>query len=813
MRACALWLILSLVLAGLPDVARAGDEVFFEQLPEGYEAAIRRCVDEGACEGIAALNPGPQYVAVTIWGRRISDAFPVERAKGGLVADAAALERLIGRYYRWPEDVPKRGEIDVLSLPGVGATEGQDMVLALAPEKGFARALSLGGRRIVAPEEFDMPGQALFGELRARFDTAFGAPADTGDGLQGRFDGAFGVQSGLWQARTGIAFATDDGPSVSYAYAERPILSRALRLRAGFTGTIGCDICFSGPMVGVTLASDSLQGLLYSPADTAYLDVTVGGEIDEIETVVNGRSVRIERAFPGFHTVAVTSLVDGLNIIEIFGIYRDSGRRRLLASEERIASPALLGKGRAEWTAEAGWALGDNSFAFGDDPDWLSPFAQVTRRTGLGGGRELGTKVFLTTDGVVTENAVTVGLGKGRLGLSAIGSLSGSGAGGGGGLSFADRFGAVQVGAGATLCYDCFDAGTFAVTDGLDARVQASLSTALMGWTASASVSYSTDANLGWNATLRRSAFGGNLELYARQTTAVADADDPAGADLALGLRFTKILGGERPTTVATGFEEVDGRLVGRAAYDSAPPRGEGVFYGASVESDDLFAAGASGTRVAAGLGHQDDILLASGSASYSDATGATALNLSAATGFVWTDGDLVLTRTARSGGVFASGLAPGSAIIGDAGEIGVVDPFGQAHLNSLARGEKSRVVLDEGAVDGGTASREAELLVVPGLIYGIGERYRREERSYRLVIGAERAAPPPGTVLVDEEGTEVGYAGYDGIVTLDRPARELVFEAGEQTCRVGVTGKEPVADDDLALLVADCTAKAGPGG
>jgi len=813
MRACALWLILSLVLAGLPDFARAGDEVFFEQLPEGYEAAIRRCVDEGACEGIAALNPGPQYVAVTIWGRRISDAFPVERVKGGLVADAAALERLIGRYYRWPEDVPKRGEIDVLSLPGVGATEGQDMVLALAPEKSFARALSLGGRRIVAPEEFDMPGQALFGELRARFDTAFGAPADTGDGLQGRFDGAFGVQSGLWQARTGIAFATDDGPSVSYAYAERPILSRALRLRAGFTGTIGCDICFSGPMVGVTLASDSLQGLLYSPADTAYLDVTVGGEIDEIETVVNGRSVRIERAFPGFHTVAATSLVDGLNIIEIFGIDRDSGRRRLLASEERIASPALLGKGRAEWTAEAGWALGDNSFAFGDDPDWLSPFAQVTRRTGLGGGRELGTKVFLTTDGVVAENAVTVGLGKGRLGLAAIGSLSGSGAGGGGGLSFADRFGAVQVGAGATLCYDCFDAGTFAVTDGLDARVQASLSTALMGWTASASVSYSTDANLGWNATLRRSAFGGNLELYARQTTAVADADDPAGADLALGLRFTKILGGERPTTVATGFEEVDGRLVGRAAYDSAPPRGEGVFYGASVESDDLFAAGASGTRVAAGLGHQDDILLASGSASYSDATGATALNLSAATGFVWTDGDLVLTRTARSGGVFASGLAPGSAIIGDAGEIGVVDPFGQAHLNSLARGEKSRVVLDEGAVDGGTASREAELLVVPGLIYGIGERYRREERSYRLVIGAERAAPPPGTVLVDEEGTEVGYAGYDGIVTLDRPARELVFEAGEQTCRVGVTGKEPVADDGLALLVADCTAKAGPGG
>lgn len=813
MRARALRLILSLVLAGLPDVARAGDEVFFEQLPEGYEAAIRRCVDEGACEGIAALNPGPQYVAVTIWGRRISDAFPVERAKGGLVADAAALERLVGRYYRWPEDVPKRGEIDILSLPGLGAAEGQDMVLALAPEKGFARALSLGGRRIVAPEEFDIPGRALFGELRARFDTAFGAPSDAGDDLEARFDGAFGAQSGLWQVRTDVAFAADDGPSVGYAYAERPILSRALRLRAGFTGTIGCDICFSGPMVGATLASDSLQGLLYTPADTAYLDVSIEGEIDEIEIVVNGRSVRSERAFPGFHTVAVASLVDGLNIIEIFGIDRDSGRRRLLASEERIASPALLGKGRAEWTAEAGWALGDNSLAVGDDPDWLSPFAQVTRRFGLGGGRELGAKAFLTTDGLIAESAVSFGLGKGRFGLAAIGSLSGSGAGGGGGLSFADRFGAIQVGAGATLCYDCYDAGTFAVTDGLEARVQASLSTALMGWTTSASVSYSTDADLGWNATLRRSAFGGNLELYARQTAAAPDTGDPAGADLAFGLRFTKILGGERPTTVATGFEEVDGRLVGRAAYDSAPPRGEGVFTSASLESDDLFATGASGTRVSAGLGRQDDILLASGSAAYSAATGATALNLTAASGFVWADGELVLTRTARSGGVFASGLAPGSAIIGDAGEIGAVDALGQAHLNSLARGEKSRVVLDEGAVDGGTASREAELLVIPGLIYGIGERYRREERSYRLAIGAKHATPPPGLVLLDEDGAEAGYAGYDGIVTLNRPARELVFEAGEQTCRVRVTGKEPVADDGLALLVADCTAKAGPGG
>ena len=172
-----------------------------------------------------------------------------------------------------------------------------------------------------------------------------------------------------------------------------------------------------------------------------------------------------------------------------------------------------------------------------------------------------------------------------------------------------------------------------------------------------------------------------------------------------------------------------------------------------------------------------------------------------------------MLTRTARSGGVFASGLAPGSPIIGDAGEIGVVDPLGQAHLNSLARGEKSRVVLDEGAVDAGTASREAELLVVPGLIYGLGERYRRQERSYRLAIGAKHAAPPPGLVLLDEEGAEAGYAGYDGIVTLDRPATRLRFDDEERTCTVSITGREPVANDGLALLVADCKATAGPGG
>jgi outer membrane usher protein FimD/PapC len=326
-----------------------------------------------------------------------------------------------------------------------------------------------------------------------------------------------------------------------------------------------------------------------------------------------------------------------------------------------------------------------------------------------------------------------------------------------------------------------------------------------MGWTASASASYSTDTDLSWRATLRRSAFGGDLEIYARRTAASSDED----GDFAFGLRFTKRFNDERPVTVTTSIEREDGQSVGRVSYDSAAPRGEGVFYGASIESDDLFAPATSATEVSANVGRQDDILYASGSASYSEATGATTLDLNAASGFVWTDGQFVLTRTARSGGVFASGLAPGSTVVGDSGTIGAVDWLGQAHLNSLARGEKSRVVLDEGTVDGGTGSREAEFLVVPGLIYGVGDSYRHLTRTFELAIGADRVAPPPGLVILDEDDKEVGYAGYDGIVTVDGLAKELHFENAEQTCRVTITGDEAVTDG-LPQLVAACAPQAG---
>ena len=183
---------------------------------------------------------------------------------------------------------------------------------------------------------------------------------------------------------------------------------------------------------------------------------------------------------------------------------------------------------------------------------------------------------------------------------------------------------------------------------------------------------------------------------------------------------------------------------------------------------------------------------------------------MTAASGFVLTDKQFVVTRTARSGGVFATGLVPGSSIIGDAGEIGRVDRFGQAHLNGLTRGEASRVVLDEGLVAGSVATREAELLVVPGLIYGIGDRYRHQERSYQISIGSTGGSPAPGIVLRDENGDEVGYSGYDGIVTVDGRTKSIDFDDEEQTCHVAISGgKEEV--DDLPRLVATCVTRPEP--
>jgi hypothetical protein len=798
---------LGLAIAGAPAIAWAADDVFFQNLPKGFESAIERCVDDKLCDGIAALNRGPQYFAVTIWDRRISDAFPIERVKGRLLVDAAQFERLIGRYYRWPSDVPKRGRVDISSLPGLGADEQEDMVLALAPERGFTRELTLGGRRIVAPDEFDIPGTAVFGEFRGRLDMASGSQSSNADGARTFFDASFGAQSGLWQFRSNASVSTDDGTSLGYAFVERPILSRALHFRAGLTDTTGCDICFSGEMVGASLATDSLQGLLYSPSDTAYLDVTVGGDIDEIETVVNGRTVRTESAFPGYHTVAVTSLADGLNVIEVYGRNRDTGRVRLLASEQKIAAPSQLAEGRAEWKVEAGWALGRNSGGLGNDPDWERPFVQFARSLGLGNGRQAGSQAIVTADALLASQSLNMPVGGGRLGISAIGSLSDSALGFGAGVTFADRFGPIRVGARAQLCYQCLDADDFTVGHGLDPRLQLSLATALLGWTASASVSYSSDDALGWNAALRRSIYGGNLEIYARQASRSSEAyaTDPDSPDFDFGLRFTKTLGGERRGIVAANIEQADGRLRARTSYDRQPAQGEGLFYSASVEGDDLSSYG-EGNTYAAGVGRQDDILLASAGASYSESTGATSLSLNAASGFIWADNQFVLTRTARSGGVVASGLTPGSAIVGDTGEIGKVNYLGQSHLNSLTRGEKSRVVFDEGFVGAAAATREAELLAVPGLIYGIGKDYRRQERTYRLVIGPDRTSPTPGLVIFDEQGAEIGYAGYDGIVTLDGRARSLQFNDQDQDCRATISGKEAV-EDGLAIVPATCAA------
>lgn len=794
-------LIASVVLGAAECIAAGDDDVFFGHLPEGFQATIARCVDTGACDGIADLNHGPQLRAITMWDREIATTFPVEPSKGRLLVDAAQFERLIGRYYLWPEDVPKQGEIDIRSLPGLTVGAETDAAISLYPEKGFTRELTLGGQRIVAPEEFDRPGNALFGEFRTRFDSAFGAD-DTNSSI--RLDSLVGAQSGLWQFVAETWIATDDAFFLRRAFAERPILGKALRLRAGLTDVTGCDVCFSGTMLGASVGSDSLQGLLYSPRDTAYLEVAVDGEIDVIEIVVNGRTVRTERAFPGFHTVVVTALVDGVNVIEVFGVNRATGHRRLLATEERLAAPTVLPKGRAEWRAEAGWAV-DGDWTFDTDPKWREPFVQFTRSTGLGGGRQFESELFATRKAVLGEAALDARLGGGRFQIYATGSAATKALGGGAGMRFSERFGAVRIGGAAELCYDCFDADSFKITHGLDTRVQAYLSTPFLGWSANTSGYYATESGFGWNASLRHTVKGGTFEVFARQTA--LHFKDKAGwddKDVRMGLRFTKLLGGERPGTIDTGIERIDGKWRGRAAFNSLPLDGTGVSYGATVEADDPHHENAVKPRVAANLGYQDDLVLASGHASYGSHHEQGRVGLNAVTGFVATGGDFVVTRTARAGGVFASGLTPGSSVIGDKGEIGRVDYLGQVHLNSLRRGEPTRVVLDEGLADGSPVTREAELLVVPGRIYGIGVSNRRQLRTYRITMAPDGGTLPIGLVLVDEAGDDVGYSGYDGIVTVDGGARSLSFEHEGQSCNVPIAGAEPDAGG-LPQLVATC--------
>lgn len=794
--------IACLVLAGLPGAAGAQDDVFFAQLPAGYESAIQRCVDAGNCDAIAALNRGRQFLAVTIWGRRISDALAGDIVAGRVMVDAAELERLIGRYYLWPADTPKRGRIDVHSLPGLTVTQGADLVLALEPERGFTRELTLGGRRIVAPDEFDLPGTAVFGDIRARFDAAFGGATDTAD-LGARFDGAFGVQTGLWQYKSAGWVGTRDELSVAYAFAERPFLDSATRVRAGLTSALGCRFCFTGQMVGASLFSDSLQGLLYSPADTAYLDVTVPGDVDTIEIVVNGRTTRSEPAFPGFHTVAVSALADGPNLIEVYGIDRESGRRRLLATETQVGSPGMLGEGRAEWKLEAGWALGSSTIALNHDPEWRSPFAQFTRSLGLGAGRQITTSGFLASDAILASATLNTGSGRRRLGVSAIGSLSAAGVGVGGGASFSERFGPFNVSASAQICFDCFDANAFAVVEGFDARAQAHLSTTLGRWTASASLLHASDDPFGWNVTLRRPIERGSFELYARDTTA---------SGIEAGFRFRRTLAADRSASIETGIKQVDGRLVGRAAYRHTPRSGEGYFWGADLESDGLASPADAPGRVGAEAGYQDDLVFASARATHAATGSATNLTFNAATGFVWTDDQFVLTRSSRAGGLFASGLVPGSDVIGDPGTIGRVNRLGHAHLNSLARTEKSRVILDEGLMDGGTARREAELLLVPGLIYGLGDRYRLQERSYRVLIAPDLQPPSPGLAIRDDSDNTVGYVGYDGIATVDGPAGRLHFTDRELMCTAD-TGAAESGEGGLPQLIATCVPVRDPDG
>ena len=129
---------------------------------------------------------------------------------------------------------------------------------------------------------------------------------------------------------------------------------------------------------------------------------------------------------------------------------------------------------------------------------------------------------------------------------------------------------------------------------------------------------------------------------------------------------------------------------------------------------------------------------------------------------------------------------------------------FGQAHVPSLRRNSPVAIEFDEGLLPSGTsATRRASLLPVPGAFYGIGEKYRTLERSYRLLVGNEQLPIDPGVLVRDEAGAIIGTSGHDGIVTLSGRPGTFVFEQPERTCQGTYTGEE--VGDYLATIYADC--------
>jgi hypothetical protein len=170
----------------------------------------------------------------------------------------------------------------------------------------------------------------------------------------------------------------------------------------------------------------------------------------------------------------------------------------------------------------------------------------------------------------------------------------------------------------------------------------------------------------------------------------------------------------------------------------------------------------------------------------------------------VWVDGEFVVDRSVTRGGIFADGLLPGSPVFVGSAKVQAADALGQIKLPVPPATRPVRFGFDEGFDEGGaTASRAASLLPLPGAYYGIGEKYRKVERSYRILVGRENTPIAAGTLLRGEDGEILGAAGDDGIVSVSGRPGKILFEQPELICRTEFTGKEP--GDDLPALKSVC--------
>ncbi len=812
MRALPQLLVAVALLLAVPAVpagaATSGfDTAFFGDMPPGYDAAVEACANGGQCGGLDAFNRGPQIYTLTMWGRPVSETLFVEIIGDRLMVDARELSQLIASYYRWPEELPRRGVVDLRTLPGL-VVKRDGLTIALTPEQDYALSPEMGGARVVAPEDFSTPGNGVF----ASFNLNAGYDEDRG--MRGRFDAVFGAQAGLWQFRSrGSIDLTGDRSRLDYAYVDRPILSRALRFQGGYFNAAGaCTICASGPMLGVSLGSDSLNGMLYETADTAYLDIVVDGAVSQIEIVVNGRSVRRESAFPGFHTIAVTALEDGPNFIEIYGIEAGGGRRLLAATQKTASGGGVLGEGIKENRVQAGWFVGSRRTShswWSGMPDFSDgiPFVQAETRRGLGNGREFAGTLVLSSESAAIETGMRLRIGRTRTTFTGIGSY-GEGIIGGGGTVRLDRVGRTSLALTGRVCFDCYDISRRRVVEGLRYDATVSVSRLVGGWSAAASLGIGNDTwrgrdTLTARADLRRPLFGGQAALYVRDSYAIDGSDRHR---LEGGFSFVRILGGSRIRQAELGVSQSYGQLTARATYRDSPSDGIGFYGSATVEGYGLDDPDRAGAGLTGSVGYRDAMV--HGLATAGRRRGRTHLDFNIGSGFALIDGQLVISDAAENGGVIASGLAPGSTVFVGDQPFGTVNRFGQAHLTAARRGH---FALDEkAATDGDGAAREADLVLVPGRYYAIGPDFAAHETSYLIGVGREMVPPPPGLALFDGRGETVGYTGYEGVTTISGPPDGIAYDDGFETCTLAATGDD-VPGSLVRQLRATCVANAAP--